>query len=206
MTPFDILGIDPTDDKMKIRRAYVKMAKRHHPDNGGERSNFESIQQAYDLLVSNQYKAPTYYTNVNLSLHELLTGCITTAIVKLDNKHAKMIEFRVPEMTAPGTTVKFFDEEATQSHIAVKVNLETSDDYILVTPHVIVQKTINKIEANTGIDLSVIHFDGKPRNVRIPQGTSASKLIYTFEGEGFFNSKTKERGDFKVVVDVQNKR
>jgi DnaJ-class molecular chaperone len=166
---------------------------------------FESIQQAYNTLISNKYKAPVYQANVKLSLFDLLTGCVATAIVKLD-KHTKMIEFRVPAMTAPGTTIKFFDGESTHAYIAVTVDVETSGHCILISPHVVVQKTINKFEANTGIDLSIENFDGNTHNVNIPQGTSASKLIYVFPEQGFFNSNTKERGDLKVVVEIQHKR
>mgnify|MGYP001941664129 CR=1 FL=1 len=206
MTPFEVLGLTPTDDKMKIRRAFVRLAKTHHPDHGGDSDTFNRIQSAYDALINNKYTVQTQQTRVRLGMHELLTGCVATAIVKLDSKHAKMIEFRVPPLTNPGTTIKFFDSEASHSKIAVTVDLDVPDHYMLVKPHVLVQRSINRIEANRGIDLDIEHFDGQMRKVKIPPGTAADKLIYAFPGEGFFNSKTKERGDFKVVVTVQNKR
>ena len=206
MNPFEILGIDPTDDKMAIRRAYVKLSKEHHPDRGGLREDFDRVQSAYDALVSNAYTVQTQRTRVRLSMAELLTGCVATAIVKLDSKHAKMIEFRVPPLTNPGATIEFFDSEVSYSKIAVTVDLNVPDEFMLVNPHVLVHRAINRIEANRGIDLEIEHFDGQMRKVNIPPGTSAQKLIYAFPGEGFFNSKTKQRGDFKVVVTVQNKR
>ena len=34
--PYDILGVKPGDDDSTIKNAYRKLAKKHHPDTGGD--------------------------------------------------------------------------------------------------------------------------------------------------------------------------
>ncbi|MGE4047737.1 MAG: DnaJ C-terminal domain-containing protein [Acetobacteraceae bacterium] len=52
--PYEILGVQRTDDAAAIRAAYRKLAKRHHPDlNPGKpeaAERFKEISTAYDLL------------------------------------------------------------------------------------------------------------------------------------------------------------
>jgi len=50
--PYQTLGVarDATPDQ--IKRAYRKLASQHHPDKGGDKSRFQEIQSAYDLLTN----------------------------------------------------------------------------------------------------------------------------------------------------------
>lgn len=50
-TAYKILGITPTRDTDIIRKAYRDMAKKHHPDTGGDEQRFITIKEAYDLLM-----------------------------------------------------------------------------------------------------------------------------------------------------------
>ena len=81
MNPFQLLEISPTKDKLKIRRAYVRMTKKHHPDQGGKAGALEEIQAAYNMLVKNDYQPPTIRSEIKLNAIDLLTGCNTTAII-----------------------------------------------------------------------------------------------------------------------------
>lgn len=47
---FKTLGIKPTKDKKKIRRAFLKLSKIHHPDKGGSDIEFRKIYNAYHIL------------------------------------------------------------------------------------------------------------------------------------------------------------
>lgn len=47
-----VLGLPPTcADRQAIKRAYLALALRHHPDKGGDPARFREIQVAYDKLV-----------------------------------------------------------------------------------------------------------------------------------------------------------
>jgi len=54
MNPYEALGVqkDATDDE--IKKAYRKLAIRHHPDKGGNPEEFKKIQGAYDILSDPQ--------------------------------------------------------------------------------------------------------------------------------------------------------
>ena len=45
-----ILELNETADQAKIRQRYRELAARHHPDKGGDPSEFVKIRQAYEVL------------------------------------------------------------------------------------------------------------------------------------------------------------
>jgi len=47
---YDSLGVDRKADSAEIRKAYMKLAKTHHPDKGGDPEAFKKIQKAYEIL------------------------------------------------------------------------------------------------------------------------------------------------------------
>jgi curved DNA-binding protein len=59
---YQTLGVNRTSSQEEIKRAYRKLASAHHPDKGGDKSKFQSVQQAYDTLSDpqkkNQYDNP----------------------------------------------------------------------------------------------------------------------------------------------------
>lgn len=59
---YKILGVDRTATHDEIKRAYRKLAAKHHPDRGGDTAMFQEIQAAYDVIGDpekrNQYDNP----------------------------------------------------------------------------------------------------------------------------------------------------
>jgi curved DNA-binding protein len=47
---YQTLGVDRTASAAEIKRAYRRLASQHHPDKGGDKTRFQQIQQAYDVL------------------------------------------------------------------------------------------------------------------------------------------------------------
>lgn len=47
---YQILGVPETATQDEIKRAYRRLAAKHHPDKGGDTTTFQSIAQAYDVL------------------------------------------------------------------------------------------------------------------------------------------------------------
>ena len=48
--PYDILGVPKSASADEIKKAYRKLAREHHPDQGGDENRFKEIQGAYDVL------------------------------------------------------------------------------------------------------------------------------------------------------------
>jgi curved DNA-binding protein len=50
MTHYDTLGVSKTATPDEIKRAYRKLASKHHPDKGGDTATFQKIEEAYRIL------------------------------------------------------------------------------------------------------------------------------------------------------------
>jgi len=50
------LGVDKSASKADIKKAYRNLAKKHHPDKGGDAEKFKKISSAYETLSNDQKK------------------------------------------------------------------------------------------------------------------------------------------------------
>ena len=57
MDYYQILGVQPTATPEEIKKAYRKLANKHHPDKGGDQAKFKDISVAYDTLSDPNKKA-----------------------------------------------------------------------------------------------------------------------------------------------------
>src|SRR3989338_1908081 len=56
---YEILGVKKNSNKEEIKRAYKKLAIKHHPDKGGDAEKFKELSEAYAVL-SDDKKRGTY--------------------------------------------------------------------------------------------------------------------------------------------------
>ena len=57
MDYYQTLGVQPNASPEEIKKAYRKLANKHHPDKGGDQNKFKDISVAYDTLSDPQRKA-----------------------------------------------------------------------------------------------------------------------------------------------------
>jgi DnaJ-class molecular chaperone len=55
--PYQTLGVNKDATADEIKRAYRKLASKHHPDRGGDTKTFQEIQIAYDTLSDPQRRS-----------------------------------------------------------------------------------------------------------------------------------------------------
>jgi len=56
---YQILGVSRSASSDDIKKAYYKLAHKHHPDKGGDENKFKEINEAYQVL-SNREKKEQY--------------------------------------------------------------------------------------------------------------------------------------------------
>ncbi len=56
---YDILGVSKNASKEDVKKAYRKLAHKHHPDKGGDEAKFKKVNEAYQVL-SNDKKREQY--------------------------------------------------------------------------------------------------------------------------------------------------
>lgn len=56
MDYYETLGVNHTTQPDEIKKAYKKLASKHHPDKGGDPEEFKKIQAAYDTLGNAEKK------------------------------------------------------------------------------------------------------------------------------------------------------
>lgn len=54
---YQTLGVDRSASADEIKRAYRKLASKHHPDRGGDANEFKQVQEAYDVLSDTNKRA-----------------------------------------------------------------------------------------------------------------------------------------------------
>ena len=64
---YNILGINKGANQDEIKKAYRKLAAKHHPDRGGDTAKFQQIEEAYRTLSDPQKKAE--YDNPQPQFH-----------------------------------------------------------------------------------------------------------------------------------------
>merc|ERR1719316_2079358 len=56
---YEVLGVEKNAGPDQIRKAYKRMAAKHHPDKGGDEEHFKDIQKANEIL-SDERKRELY--------------------------------------------------------------------------------------------------------------------------------------------------
>ena len=58
MDAYDILGVSKNASEEEVKKAYKKLAMKHHPDKGGDPEEFKKIQGAYDRITKGDQEEP----------------------------------------------------------------------------------------------------------------------------------------------------
>ena len=52
--PYEVLGVNKNADTATIKEAYRTLARKHHPDRGGDVNKFKQATAAYSILSDKQ--------------------------------------------------------------------------------------------------------------------------------------------------------
>lgn len=183
---YETLGVNRNASEIEIKKAYKKLASKHHPDRGGDTAKFQEIQTAYDTLSDpvkrQQHDNPNPFGR---GFHQSGPG---------------NFEFRFdggPEVNINDIFSQFFGQRGRQQaqprrnkDLRVNLNLNLAET---LTPQ---KKTIS-VQTTKGDRFNV--------SVDIPRGvTTGTTIKYSGEGDNMFDTLT--RGDLYVIINVLNDR
>jgi DnaJ family protein A protein 2 len=77
---YAILGLDSNATQESIKKAYKKLALKHHPDKGGDLEKFHLITKAYNVLKQSEIKpkSSNIHLNIKLTLQDILKNKVFT--------------------------------------------------------------------------------------------------------------------------------
>lgn len=187
---YNILGVSEDANTSDITKAFKGLAKKYHPDRGGDAEKFKEINEAHDTL-KNSNKRTEYDTirkygssgsggnfhfqsgNVNDMFNEFFSGSFGGGE---DMDFGGRFNFGGPKQRRPRTNQ------------SIKIGVTVS-----------IKEVVNKIERTLSVNLP----SGKQEivNVTIPAGCQ-NGINFRYRGMGDNSDPNLPRGDLIVVVTV----
>ena len=189
---YDILGVSEDATNDQIKRAFKEIAKKEHPDRGGNEARFKEANEAYDTLKNSQ-KRHDYDTMRKFGttgtggqhpfFNEDIFGDFFSGFGNGDMDFGGRFNFT----QGPGTRTRTF-RSGNRGNRNVQVRMALSIKEVMTEN----EKTIN-YKLPSGRD--------EYATVKIPAGVQHG-VTFKFDGLGDDSIKNMPRGDLMVVMSV----
>lgn len=181
---YQTLGVSRTATADEIKKAYKKLASKHHPDKGGDEAKFKEVQIAYDVLSDpqqrQQYDNPNPFRQGNGQGFEFNFGDgagMDDILNSIFGGHGRQQGPFGPRRAQP------------RRNKDLRVNILVSLASTLEAQRKIVRvQTTNKTPFEVDVDI--------PRGV-----TPGTTIKYSGRGDNFFESLP--RGDLYVIIQLE---
>jgi curved DNA-binding protein len=179
--PYQILGVERTASPDEIKSAYRKLAKKYHPDLGGDPEKFKEINEANDILSDPNKKAQFDVGSNNHWQH--FTHTHTHRHYHFDDilRDADFMDIFAGAAGFPGGR-----RRPTNSNVRIRMN---------VTLESILQEQTRTIEFTT-------NSGNKQVEIKIPAGIHDGAVI-TYRGMGQTTFPDQPAGDLLVEINIQ---
>lgn len=175
---YETLGVPRGASEEEIKRAYRKLAAKHHPDRGGDTAKFQEVQSAYETLTDPQKRAQ----------HD-------NPFQSHQGPNGSHFEFHFSGGDPNDIFAQFFSGGSPfQRHAQPRRNKDL---------RINLQITLEETLADQRKSVSVQTTKGErfTVDVNIPRGVSNGTTIkYGQLGDNFFDTLT--RGDLYVIINV----
>ena len=189
---YDILGVSEDATNEQVKRAFKEIAKKEHPDRGGDEAQFKEANEAYDTLKNSQ-KRHDYDTMRKFGstgtgggqhpfFNEEIFGDFFSGFGNGDMDFNSRFNFT----QGPGRARTFRSSNRGNRNVQVRMALSIKE---VMTEN---EKTIN-YKLPSGRD--------EYATVKIPAGVQHG-VTFKFDGLGDDSIKNMPRGDLMVVMSV----
>ena len=183
---YETLGVNRNATEDEIKKAYKKLASKHHPDRGGDTAKFQEIQTAYDTLSNPQKRAEHDNPNPFRNFHQSGPG---------------NFEFHFGGMGPDDIFEQFFNQGFGQNPFQRQRQQPRRNKDLRVSLNITLESTLEA--QNKTISVQTTRGDRFNVKVDIPRGVSNGTTIkYSQMGDNMFDSLT--RGDLYVIINVIN--
>lgn len=181
---YETLGVPKGASEDEIKKAYRRLAAKHHPDRGGDTAKFQEIQSAYETLTD----------PVKRQQHD------NPGFSHFDNGNGHHFEFHF----GPGGGPQDIFEQFFQQHGFTQQNPFRSQHArrnkdLRISISMPIDDTLN--DQHKTVSVQTTKGDRFNVDVNIPRGVSNGTTIkYSGLGDNFFESLP--RGDLYVIISI----
>lgn len=180
---YDTLGVDETASEKEIKNAFKALAKKYHPDQGGDENKFKEINEAYDTLKNSEkrqeYDAMRKYGTRGSGRNQPGSDFFGDEIFQ---EFFSGFGFG----SGRGQTRVYRTRPKTNPSVNIRITLSIKEVYLAT------EKTIS-IRLPSGRD-EIVHL-------KIPAGVQ-NGAVFKYKGLGDDTDKNLERGDLLCTVSV----
>lgn len=222
MNYYQVLGVTPNSTPEEIKKAYKKLASKHHPDKGGDPEQFKRVQEAYenitnptaqrhpfedvefgDLFRHAVRKNPDSIMRLRLDLEDMYTG--KSMVI---NNVGNGFTLTVPPGVREGTRYKVPGKgkqpyaQFPPGDLIVEVQCNMPDSYARKNNDLYKRITVDALDAITGTTISIDHINNKSYNIKISAGCQEGEKI-RLKGLGMPDPGNAQHfGDMYLIVHI----
>ena len=185
---YETLGVPKGASDQEIKKAYRKLAAKHHPDRGGDTAKFQEIQSAYETLTDPQKRHQ--HDNPNpFGHHGFQQG----------GPHGSHFEFHFGGGGPEDLFQQFFSQGFPGGHPSQQRQPRRNKD-LRVQLQITLASTLE--QQRKTISVQTTKGDRYNIDVDIPKGVNDGTTIkYSQMGDNMFDTLT--RGDLYVIITIQ---
>lgn len=180
---YETLGVPKGASEDEIKRAYRKLAAKHHPDRGGDTAKFQEIQSAYETLTDPQKRAQ----HDNPFQHHQGPG-------------GNHFEFHFGGGDPNDIFAQFFGQGFPGGHNPFQRHAQPRRNKDLrINLQITLAETL--VDQRKSVSVQTTKGERFTVDVNIPRGVSNGTTIkYSQLGDNFFDTLT--RGDLYVIINI----
>ena len=179
---YETLGVPKGASEEEIKRAYRKLAAKHHPDRGGDTAKFQEVQSAYETLTDPQRRAQ----HDNPFQHH-------------QGPNGSHFEFHFGGGDANDIFAQFFSQGFAGGHPFQRQAQPRRNKDLRINLQITLGETLN--DQRRSVSVQTTKGERFTVDVNIPRGVNNGTTIkYSQLGDNFFDTLT--RGDLYVIINI----